>query len=449
MATINRRQFLGTAAGTAAMFTFLPRAVLGGRGRRSPNEKLNIAGIGVGGQGAGDLQNVASENIVALCDVDWRHAAKTFERYPDARRYRDFRVMLEKEKGIDAVVIATPDHTHAVAALAAMQLGKHVYVEKPLAHSVDEVRRLTRTARETGVATQMGNQGHAMETMRLLREWLEDGAIGEVRHVEAWTPHAVWPQGIARPTEKPPEPDHLSWDLWLGPAPERPYHPAYLPALWRGWWDFGTGALGDMGCHIFDPLYYAFDLTYPESVEASYSTFVPAGLNWNKPFNEESYPRASIVHYHFPVRGKQPPLKVTWYDGGLMPERPRELEEDRRMGNTCGGLLFHGDKGKMICGAHGAAGLRIIPEEKMQAYERPAPRLPRSIGHHAEWIEACKGRGTPGSNFDYAGPLAETVLLGNVAIRSGKRIGFDPATMKVTGDPDANLWLRRRYRAGW
>ena len=449
MASVNRRQFLGAVAGTAASFTILPRRVLGGSGHQPPSETLNIAGIGVGGQGGHNLQNFEDHNIVALCDVDWEHAAKTFEKYPQARRYRDFRIMLEKEKGIDAVVVATPDHTHAVAALAAIRAGKHVYLEKPMAHSIGEVRRLTQAAREAGVVTQMGNQGHAAETMRLLKEWLEDGAIGTVREVEAWTPHAVWPQGIDRPSEKPPVPDTLSWDLWLGPASARPYHPAYLPHTWRGWWNFGTGALGDMGCHIFDPLFFAFDLTYPESVEASSSTFVPEGLNWEKPVNDETYPRASIVRYRFPARGAQPPLEVTWYDGGLMPERPRELEETRRMGNTFGGLLFIGDRGKMMCGAHGATGLRIIPESKMKAYERPPKRLPRSKGHHEEWVEACKGGAKPGSSFDYAGPLTESVLLGNVALRAQERIQFDPARMEITNAPEANVWLRREYREGW
>ncbi len=449
MASVNRRQFIKSVAGAAASFTIVPRHVLGGPGYQAPSNTLNIAGIGVGGQGAYDLQSVESENIVALCDVDWRHAAATFERYPKARRYRDFRVMLEKEKGIDAVVVATPDHTHVVAALAAIRAGKHVYVEKPLAHSIEETRRLTEAAREAGVATQMGNHGHAAETMRILKEWLDDGAIGTVREVDAWTPHAVWPQGINRPSDSPAVPDTLAWDLWLGPVRERPYHPSYLPCTWRGWWDFGTGALGDMGCHIFDPLYYAFDLTYPESVEASYSTFIPEGLSWDKPFNDETYPRASIVRYRFPAQGKRPALKVTWYDGGLMPERPPELEETRRMGNTFGGLLLIGDKGKILSGAHGADGLRIIPESAMQAYERPPKRLPRSVGHHQEWIAACKGGPRPGSSFEYAGPLTETVLLGNVALRAQRRIQFDPARMEITNAPEVNAWLRREYRDGW
>jgi predicted dehydrogenase len=449
MASINRRQFMSRAAGAVAAFTIVPRRVLGGRGYQPPSETLNIAGVGVGGMGAGDIRCVESENVVALCDVDWERAAETFKRYPDARRYRDFRVMLEKEKNIDAVVVATPDHVHAVAAMTAIRMGKHVYVEKPMAHSIQEVRRLTEEARKAGVATQMGIQGHAAETMRLLKEWLDDGAVGTIREVEAWTPHAVWPQGIDRPKETPPVPDTLDWDLWLGPAPERPYHPAYLPQTWRGWWDFGTGAMGDMGCHMLDPVFYALELTPPTSVEASFSTFVPEGLSWDKKFNTETYPRASLIYYRFPERGGRPPLKLTWYDGGLMPERPEELAPDLKMGSIYGGLLFIGDEGKIICNAHGAEGLRIIPESKMQAYERPPKRLPRSIGHHQEWIEACKGGPRAGSNFDYAGPLTETVLLGNVAIRAQQRIEWDPVEMKVTNVPDANVWLRREYRAGW
>ena len=449
MASINRREFMGKAAGVMASFTILPRRVLGGPGYQAPSETLNIAGIGVGGMGGVDIRSVESQNIVALCDVDWNRAAETFKRYPKAKKYRDFRVMLDKEKSIDAVVVATPDHCHAVAALAAIKTGKHVYVEKPMAHSIHEVRTLTEAAREAGVATQMGNHGHATETMRLLKEWIDDGAIGIVQEVQAWTPHAVWPHGIPRPTDTPPVPETLSWDLWLGPAPQRPYHPAYLPVTWRGWWDFGTGALGDMGCHIFDMMYYVYGLTYPISVEASYSQFVPSGINWDKPFNNETYPRASLIHYYYKVGEKRPPMKLTWYDGGLMPERPVELEPGRRMGNQFGGMLFIGDKGKIICGSHGADGLRILPESLMQEYQRPEKYLPRSPGHHQEWIEACKGGPKPGSNFDYAGPMTESVLLGNIAIRAGQKLEWDPAEKKVANVPEANQWLRREYRAGW
>lgn len=452
MRKTNRREFLthaGKSAAAAAAFTIVAPHVLGGPGRKPPSEKLNIAGIGVGGQGAHDLAEVESENIVALCDVDWTRAAETFKRYPDAKRYRDFREMLDKEPGIDAVVIATPDHTHAVAAMAAIRAGKHVYVEKPLTYSVHEARRLCEAAAQAGVATQMGNHGHAFESMRLLKEWIDHGAIGAVREVDAWTPHAVWPQGLDRPKDTPPVPESLDWDLWLGPAPERAYHPAYLPMTWRGWWDFGTGALGDMGCHILDPVFYALELGAPTSVEASFSQFVREGLNWNKEFNSESYPQASIVRYQFPARGDRPAVRLTWYDGGLMPERPAELEPGRRMGNQFGGVLFKGEKGSILANAHGADGLRIIPESRMQAYERPARTLPRSDGHHAEWIAACKGGPPAGSNFAYAGPLTEAVLLGNVAIRAQERIEWDAAAMRIPNVPAAEAFLRREYRGGW
>jgi len=448
MTQVDRRKFIGSSMAAIASVAIVPRHVLGGVGYTPPSEKLNVAGIGVGGQGAGDIRAMESENIVALCDVDWKRAGRSFERYPTAKRYRDFRVMLDEQKDIDAVVVATPDHVHAAAAMAAIERGKHVYVEKPMSHTIFEARAMTEAARRAGVATQMGNQGHAQESMRLLKEWIDAGAIGEVRRVETWTPHAVWPQGIDRPTETPPVPETLSWDLWLGPAPARPYHPAYVPSQWRGWWDFGTGALGDMGCHIFDPVFYALELSHPESVEASCSTFVPKGMNWDKELNLETYPRASIVRYRFPARGQRPPVELTWYDGGLMPERPAELGAGLRMGTAYGGVLFHGSGGKIIAGSHGAGGVRLLPESRMRAFERPAKTLSRSPGHAQEWISACKGGAPAGSNFDYAGPLTETVLLGNLAIRSGKRLGWDPVTMK-TDSEEANRFLRREYRDGW
>jgi predicted dehydrogenase len=441
---ISRRDFIGAAA-TAAAFTIVPRHVLGGPRNIPPSEKLNIAGIGVGGQGAGDIGNVSSENIVALCDVDWRHAGGTFNRYPDARKYRDFRKMLDKEdKNIDAVVVATPDHIHAPASMAAMKRGKHVYCEKPLTHSVYEARKLAEAAREYKVATQMGNQGQAQVQPRLLCEYIWDGAIGPVREVHVWTDRPLnglnsvyWPQGVERPKETPPVPDTLDWDLWLGPAPERPYHPAYVPFKWRGWWDFGTGALGDIGCHALSPVFKALKLGHPTSVEAV-STLV----------NNETYPVASAVHYQFPARGDMPPVKLTWYDGGMRPPRPDELENDRRMGTN--GALFIGDKGKMLGG-------RLIPEARMQEYKKPPEVLPRSPGHHKEWIEACKGGEPAGSNFpDHAGPLAEAVLLGNVALRpemkekmNRTKLLWDGPNLKITNVPEANKFLHREYRQGW
>ena len=421
----------------------VPRYVLGGARHTAPSEKLNIAGIGVGGQGASDLGNVSSENIVALCDVDWRHAGGTFRRYPNASKYRDFRKMLDKEdKNIDAVVVATPDHIHAPATMAAIKRGKHVYCEKPLTHSVYEARKIAEAAREHKVATQMGNQGQATESPRLMCEYIWDGAIGPVREVHVWTDRPLrglnavyWPQGVERPKEKPPVPETLDWDLWLGPAPWRPYHPAYLPFTWRGWWDFGTGALGDIGCHALSPVFKALKLGHPTSVDAA-CTLV----------NTETYPVASVVNYQFPARGDMPPVKLSWYDGGMRPRRPDELEG--QIGTN--GALFIGDKGKML-------GERLIPEAKRKEYGKPPKILPRSPGHHQEWIEACKGGQPAGSNFpDHAGILAEAVLLGNVALRpelqeamNQTKLLWDGPNLKITNIPEANEFLRREYRQGW
>lgn len=448
MAQTHRRKFLATAAAVSTL-TIVPRHVLGGAGRKAPSDRLNIGGIGVGGMGAADLNDMAGEQIVALCDVDDKQAAGTFARFPQARRYKDFREMLVQEKDLDAVVVATPDHVHAVAAMAAIKAGKHVYCEKPLAHTVYEARQLTEAARKAGVATQMGNQGHASESIRRLCEWIWDGAIGDVYEVHAWTPHPVWPQGMNRPQETPPVPDTLAWDLWLGPAPYRPYHPAYLPAMWRGWWDFGTGGLGDMGCHVLDHVVWSLKLGAPQTIEATHSTFVPQGLTWDKPENTESYPQASIVTYRFPKRDSFPPLLLVWYDGGLLPPRPEELPDDQPMGDKYGGALYIGSKGKILCGSHGANGARLIPQEKMDAYKQPPPSLPRSIGHRQEWLAACRGGSPAGSNFDFAGPLTETALLGNIALRTGRKLHWDAGKFQFANSPDANQFLHRTYREGW
>jgi predicted dehydrogenase len=440
---VSRRDFLGGAAAAAA-FTIVPRHVLGGSGNKAPSEKLNIAGIGVGGQGAGDIGAVSSQNIVALCDVDWKRAEGTFRRYPKAKKYRDFRKMLDKEdKNIDAVIVATPDHIHAPASMAAIKRGKHVYCEKPLTHSVYEARKVAEAARKHKVATQMGNQGQASTQTRLMCEMVWDGAIGPVREVHVWTDRpnrglnaVYWPQGVDRPKETPPVPETLDWDLWLGPAPNRPYHPAYLPFNWRGWWDFGTGAMGDIGCHALDPIFRALKLGAPTSVEGI-STLV----------NTETYPLSSKIHYEFPARGDMPPVKVVWYDGGMRPPRPEELEDGRQVGSN--GKLFIGDKGKMLSE-------RIIPESKMKEYGKPPEMIPRSPGHHVEWIQACKGGKPAGSNFDHAGPLAEAVLLGNVALRpelkekmNRTKLLWDGPNLKITNVPEANKFLRRDYRDGW
>jgi len=436
-AQMSRRSFVGAAAAAAA-FTIVGRDVLGGRRNVPPSEKLNIAGIGVGGRGAGDLDAVSSENIVVLCDVDQRRAADTFKRYPRARRYKDFRRMLDKEdKNIDAVIVATPDHVHAVASMAAIKRGKHVYCEKPLAHSIYEVRRVTEAARQAGVATQLGNQGQASEGTRLVEEFIVADAIGPVREVHSWSNRPISPRGIDRPKDSHSVPEGLDWDLWLGPSPKRPYHPCYLPFSWRGWWDFGTGVLGDIGCHQMAPIFRALKLGYPTSVEACSS-----GVN------SETAPLASIVRYDFGARPGFPALKLSWYDGGLMPPRPAELPNGLRFGNADDNLCI-GDKGKML-------GHRLLPEARSKEYGKPPKILARSPGHHKEWIDACKGGQPAGSNFDVSGPLTEVVLLGNIALRTGQKLyekglklHYDGPGMKVTNFPEANEYIRCEYRDGW
>jgi predicted dehydrogenase len=420
-------------------------------GGTPPSEKLNVAGIGVGGMGKSNLKNLSDENIVAICDVDEKYAGKVFDEYPQAKKYSDFRKMLEKQKEIDAVVVATPDHTHAVISMMAMKMGKHVYCQKPLTHSVYEARMLTEAAREYKVATQMGNQGHSGEGVRLVCEWIWDGAIGAVREVHAWTNRPVWPQGIDRPQESPAVPATLDWDLWLGPAPVRPYHPSYLPFNWRAWLDFGTGALGDMACHVLDPVFWALKLGYPTAVEACHSYEVRE--MWKRVDNKETYPSASIVRYEFPAREDMPPVKLKWYDGGMLPPRPEELERGRKTGKEGSGVIFVGDKGKLMCGTYGDSP-RLIPETRMREYKRPPKTLPRIEGdvggHEKNWVRACKGGEPACSNFDYAGFLTEAVLMGNLAIRNpGERLNWDGPNMTVTNVAEANEYVRRQYREGW
>jgi predicted dehydrogenase len=465
-----RRDFLRSAGFAVAAFNIVPGSVLGLRGQTAASEKLNIAGIGVAGQGGSDITQFPNDNIVALCDVDWRHAAGTFKKFPNARQWKDCREMLDQQKDIDAVIVATPDHMHAFASILAMKHGKHVYCEKPLTHSVWEARQVATFAREKKLATQMGNQGQASEGTRRLCETVWSGVLGPIREAHIWTDrpsngllNEYWPQGVTRPTDTPPVPDTLAWDLWLGPAPERPYHPAYAPFKWRGWWDFGTGALGDIGCHSFDPVFRALKLGHPISIEAS-STRV----------NTETYPLASMVTYHFPARSAEPqkhnahlttseaqaasrvempPLKLVWYDGGLRPPRPAELEDNEQMGAM--GSLLIGDKGKMLTNMGRGTG-RLLPKELQDAVAARDPIIPYSQGHYQEWADACKGGKPAGSNFNFAGPLAEVVLLGNVALRPQLReqlvkhkLLWDPEKLEITNLPDANKFLRREYRKGW
>ena len=450
---ISRRDFIkGTAA--VAAFTIVPRSVLGGPGNTPPSDKLNIAGVGIGGMGKENIKACESENIVALCDVDWNYAADVFKQYPNAKKWKDFRKMLDEQKDIDAVVVATPDHAHAVVAMVAMQRGKHVYVQKPLTRTVYEARMLTEAARKHKVATQMGNQGHSSEGIRLICEWIWNGAIGDVREVHCWTNRPVWPQGIDRPKDTPPVPETLDWDQWIGPAPYRPYNPAYHPFNWRAWLDFGAGALGDMGCHVMDPPFWALKLKYPVSVEASHSYDVRE--MWKRIDNTESYPRASVVHYQFPAREGMPPVKLHWYDGGILPESPADLEpgrDARKLGSDGSGTLFMGDKGVLVCGCYGGSP-RLIPESKMREFERPSKTLPRIVGgkdgHERDWIRACKDGKPASSNFDYSGPLTETVVMGNLAmLNPGKKLNWDGEKMKVTNDDQANTYVNVPYREGW
>ena len=461
---LSRRQFLRASAVVSAGVMVVPARVLGRGGEQPPSAKLNIAGIGIGGQGGNDVNEMASENIVALCDVDQSHASGMFKKHPDAKRYTDYRKMLDEMPGIDAVVIGTPDHHHAPASMEAIRRKKHVYCEKPLTHSVWEARRVAEAAREAGVMTQMGNQGQATEEPRRMCELVWAGAIGEVTEVHVWTDrpsnglfNEYWPQGVPRPKETPAVPASLDWDLWIGPAPMRPYNPIYAPFRWRGWWDFGTGALGDIGCHAFDPVFRALKLGAPLSVQGS-STRV----------NKETFPVGAIVTWEHPARSADiqahnvhvrglsgrdagaiamPPVRVTWYDGGLRPPRFPGLPDGQLMGDN--GKLFVGTKGMLLNN-------KIYPESRAKEVGDVPRTLPRSPGHYKEFIAACKGGPAPGSNFNFAGPLAEAVLLGNVPLRVDLRddltrykLLWDAAGLRFTNLDDANAFLKREYRAGW
>jgi len=487
-ASITRRSFMRSAACSAA-FTIVPRHVLGGAGYVSPGEKITVACIGVGAQGTRvmmDFLKQAEVQIVAVCDVnkessdyvewwqnelrdkqralvgssrsdwaqDWKgptagrepakrlveayYATQTQSgKYKGCAAYVDYRELLEKEKDLDAVMIGTPDHLHTVISVAAMRKRKHVLCQKPLTHSIYEARRIAEVARETKVATQVTINNQASEDTRLLCEWIWAGAIGPVREVHNWSTRPFWPQGLDRPSNSEPVPSSFDWDLWLGPAPFRPYSRVYLPFVWRGWYDFGAGALGDMACYSFDTIFRVLKLGPPDSVEAS-ST---------KTF-KETFPAASIIHFHFPARGDQPPVRVTWYDGALRPPRPAELEDGREMGQENEGLLFIGDRGTILCGFHGQ-NPRLIPETKMKEFKPPAKTLPRSAGNNEEWIKACKGGAPGGANFEFEGPITEAILLGNVALRSGKKLYWDGPAMKVTNVSDAQQYVRNEYREGW
>ncbi len=403
-------------------------------GEIPPSEKLNIAGVGGGGQAWSDLHNLGPYcNIVAICDVDDKRAEPSWKEFPNARRYRDFRKMLDKEdKNIDGVVVATPDNTHAVIAMRAIRMGKHVYCEKPMAHNIYEVRRLTEEAKKAGVVTQLGTQIHAEEGLKQAVEILASGKIGAVKKIDLWSSNFC--NFVPLAAGKYEVPSTLDWDLWVGPANFRSYNPSYIPYLWRQWWDFGSGILGDMGCHIFDIPFWAFGLEAPESVFAS-STEV----------DKDVVCRASIIHYKFAATAKHDAMEITWYDGGIYPPLPDGMNPDRKLPGSGG--LYYGDKGTMLsihCG-----GARLVPETDMKGFKKPEPFLPRGMNHYEDWVDACKTGRKASSDFDYSGPLTEAILLGNIAVRTGKKILWDSKNMKITNCEEANGYLRRQYRQGW
>ena len=519
--SLSRRKFVSNVAVTGAGLTIMPRHVLG-HGFEAPSDTLNVAAVGVGGMGRSNLVNLSSQNIVALCDVDWDYADKGFEsldrdiksqqtrldenmvefrppasargeeqplqkramtslersrtsaqvdamlrlkeRLPGIKRYQDYREMLDKQKDIDGVVIATPDHMHATIALAAMDLGKHVYVQKPLTWSVAEARALAKRAKETKLATQMGNQGHSWDDARTAVEYVWAGAIGDVREIHIWTnrPLGYWPQGVPRPerSRTPLDqlrwngpgvmarianalagdytpPPSLAWDLFLGAAPHVDYHPIYHPFNWRGWVDWGVGAIGDMGAHLIDHSMWALDLGYPTTIETV-----------STPFNSVSFPHATMTVYDFPARGNKPAVKLTWYDGGLLPPKPIEMGEEEF--NKGGGALLVGSKGKLLHETYGAKP-RLLPKSLHDSFGKPAQKLPRipNENHEMNWADAAKGKTETSCPFEYAAKLTEVMLLGVVSLRAGRKLEYDGANMRITNIGEANAFLRREPRPGW
>jgi predicted dehydrogenase len=488
---LSRRNFLGTVGAATAGLTIIPRNVMPGKGYLQPSDTVNVAGIGIGARGAADIRGLCDPdvpivnpqrsstgqplsaeeqaaraaraanrpqgapgatggqggaqparepvklaNIYALCDVDTDFAAHIFKGYPKAKVYTDWREMLDKEKSIDAVVIGTPDHSHAPIAAAFMRQKKHVYAEKPLCKTIFEARKLAEIAKEYDVVTQMGNQGHASEGARLINEWIQSGAIGLVREVQLSTNRPIWPQGnITRPAAVP-VPKSLNWDVWLGPAPEKAYHPDICHFNWRGLRDYGTGALGDMGAHIYDHAFWSLNLGIPTRIQASSSVY-----------NNEYWPLAEMITYEFPARGYMPPVKITWVDGGLRAARPIEMDEGTRVSSA----LYLGDKGILMHGDYGS-NPQLIPKKAMDEFVPPKPWLPRSPGVYAEWIDAIKNNKKAGCDFSYASKLVETMMLGNIAVLMSNKalaLEYNPAKMEFTNLPEANALLHYEYRKGW
>jgi predicted dehydrogenase len=473
----SRRKFIKNSFTLAAGFYILPRHVLGGKGFIAPSDRLIVAGIGAGGKGESDLNEFFKSGraeIAFLCDVDERQALKSRQRFPKAKFYKDYREMLEKEsKNFDAVSVSTPDHNHAVQAMAAMQLGKHVYVQKPLTHDIYEARMLTEASVKYKVVTQMGNQASG-DGVRQLREWFNAGIIGEVYEVFVWTDRPVWPQGIAWPNQKSTVPAELDWNLWLGTAPEKEYVNNVVPFNWRGWWDYGTGALGDMGCHLIEAPFRVLGLTYPTEAACSVSSVYTGPFN--RGYFPEGGPASSAVTLKFPYKNKMNAIKLHWMDGGIQPDRPEELAANEIMGDGGNGVIFIGSKGKMMCDTYGE-NARLLPLSKNKdvKVKQTITRVPGGAGgHYKQWVEACiagynsaeaKNLSSP---FSIAGPLTETVLMGNLAIRSndvrkertgqpgrydypgrGIKLLWDGANMKITNFEEANQFVKRTYRQGW
>jgi predicted dehydrogenase len=442
------------AAGLGALI--VPRHVLGGADYQAPSDTLRIAGVGVGGMGRRYLQGCAGERIVALCDVDHSFAAPVFRKYPEARVYRDFRLMFDREeKNIDAVIVATPDHNHAVVTMRALKAGKHVYCAKPLTHSIYEARRIGAQAREARVATQMSVQSCASDETLSTSELLLAGVIGPVHEVHVWCDHPLYPAGLTRPTDTPAEPYNLDWDLWIGTAPYRPYHPAYHPWIWRSWWDFGSGTVSDMLCHAMHVYFNPLELGAPSKVYASRTTMRGGYFKMHADGKEdlpplietpetESY--SSVVSWEFPARGNHPPLAMHWYDGGIRPHRPMELDSKTPMPRE--GLLFVGEKGKMLTGYSGGK-VRLLPEKNFRDFQSPPKTLTRTIGHYKEWVEACKGGRPANCNFDFGSRMTEVAQLGTIAARAARLLEWDPDRMTVTNDTEANGWVNPPYRKGW
>jgi predicted dehydrogenase len=460
----SRRDFIKNTTLAASGFFIVPRHVLG-RGFIAPSDKLNIAGIGVGGKGEDDLKEFAKSpnaNIVALCDVDDRQAVKSRERFPKARYYKDYREMLEKEgKNIDAVSVSTPDHTHAVATLAAMQLGKHVYVQKPLTHDIYEARMLTQAAKKYKVVTQMGNQGASGNGVRKMMEWYRAGAIGDATEIYCWTNRPIWPQGFGKPTTKDEIPKELDWKLWLGPNEWEEYHKEFVPFNWRGYTSFGTGALGDMGCHIIDPAFKTVGLGYPSEVECSIVNLYEQ--MWNASYHPDSFPAAATLKLRFPQPGGKKDVLLRWMDGGIRPERPDELGPDEEMGDWGGGAIIVGTKGKMMCSTYGN-NPKLLPTKRTTEDKTPETIARVPEGHYVQWINAAMagyGKKELSSSFDYAGPLTETILMGNLALQAWnvkdakggfpgrKKLLWDAKEMKITNFDPANQFVKRDYKNGY